>query len=82
MVVVPVFLTRKDHWILSPRSFSPSPFTSLTAALLVSSRAEVCTTGVFVDDGVDVTVAPVGDRPLEVAVLDTTPASTSVCVIV
>src|ERR1700753_2306742 len=32
MVTVPVFLTRNDHWIVSPKSVLPSLFTSVTAA--------------------------------------------------
>src|SRR6185437_7628315 len=80
--VVPVFFTRNDHWILSPRSVSPSPLTSVTTADFVRERADVWTTGVVVDDGLEVTVAPVGIVPAAVAVLDTEPASTSACVIV
>ena len=38
IVVVPVFLTRKDHWIVSPRSIWKSPFTSCAAADLVNVR--------------------------------------------
>ena len=38
IVVVPVFLTRSDQVILSPRSVLPSPLTSVTAADLVSCR--------------------------------------------
>ncbi len=39
IVVVPVFLTRNDQAIVSPRSVSPSPLTSVTAADLVSFSA-------------------------------------------
>ncbi len=81
-VTVPVFLTRNDHWILSPRSVSPSLLTSVTAADLVSCRAEVWTTGVVVDDGAVVIVAPLGWVAPAVAVLATEPASTSAWVIV
>ncbi len=36
IVVVPVFLTRNDHAIVSPRSVFPLPLASVTAADLVS----------------------------------------------
>src|SRR5437762_1947146 len=82
MVVVPVLATRNDQMILSPRSVLLSAFTSVTAADLVRSSVEVWTTGVVVEDDVEVTVVPDGLRPVAVAVLLTKPASTSVCVIV
>ncbi len=39
IVVVPVFSTRNDQAIVSPRSVAPSAFTSVTAADLVSCSA-------------------------------------------
>ncbi len=39
IVVVPVFWTRNDQAIVSPRSVFPSAFTSVTAADLVSCSA-------------------------------------------
>ena len=67
---------------LSPRLVLPSPLTSVTAADLVSSSELVCTTGVEVDELLEVTVAPAGLLLVAVAVLLTTPASTSAWVIV
>ena len=49
IVVVPVFLTRNDQAIVSPRSVLPSPLTSVTAADLVSCSAGAWATGVSVD---------------------------------
>ena len=80
-VVVPVFLTRNDHVIVSPRSVLPSPLTSVTTADLVSCSARACTTAVSVDDGFEVTVGPPGLVAVAEAVLATKPASTSAWVI-
>ena len=82
MVTVPVFLTRNDQVILSPRLVLPSPLTSVTAADLVSCSALVCTTGVEVEELLEVTVAAAGLLAVAVAVLLTTPVSTSGWVIV
>ena len=68
--------------IVSPRSVLPSPFTSVTAADLVSWSAEVCAIGVETDELLDGTVGPAGFRPDALAVLVITPASTSAWVIV
>ena len=81
-MTVPVFLTRNDHWILSPRSVLPSPSTSVTAADLVSCSAAAWLTGVSVARRSTVTVALAGFLPVAVAVLETTPASTSAWVTV
>ena len=78
-VTVPVFLTRNDHAILSPRSVLPLPLTSVTAAVLVSGRVEVWATGVDVEELLDVTVVLAGFLPVAVAVLVTTAASPSAC---
>ena len=59
-VVVPVFFTRNDQAIVSPRSVWPSALTSVTAADLVSCRAGACATGVSVEDGFDGTSLPFG----------------------
>src|SRR4051812_20397776 len=76
-VTVPVFFTRNDHWILSPRSVLPLPLTSVTVADLVRVSAETWLTGVDVEDVGEVTVEPAGFFAVAVAVLVTTPASTS-----
>ena len=78
IVVVPVFSTRNDHAIVSPRSVLPSASTSVTAADLVSCSAGAWATGVSVEDGLDGTGVP-ARRPaaVAVAVFETTPASTS-----
>ncbi len=68
-MVVPVFLTRNDQAIVSPRSVLPSPFTSVTAADLVSFSAGAWATGVSVPDGFDGTSVPFGSLPVAVAVL-------------
>ena len=81
-VTLPVFLTRNDQVILSPRSVLPLALTSVTAADLVSVTAGLRTSGVEVDDVLDVTVAAVGLLPVAVAVLLTTAASPSAWVIV
>ena len=62
-VTVPVFLTRNDQVIVSPRSVLPSPFRSLTAADLVSCNPLAWTIGVSVEDPLEVTVAPLGLLP-------------------
>ena len=83
IVVVPVFLTRNDQAIVSPRSVLPSPLTSVTAADLVSVSVEVCATGVSTSrTGWTSPSRPPGPSPVAVAVLVTTPASTSAWVIV
>ncbi len=81
-VTLPVFLTRNDHWILSPRSVLPLPLTSVTAADFVRVAAGLRTRVVEVDELLEVTVALVGLLPVAVAVLVTTAASPSACVIV
>ena len=76
-VVVPTFCTRNDQVMVSPRSTFASPSTSATAADLVSRRAGACTIAVEVDDGFEAVVAPPGSTAEAVAVLSTSPASTS-----
>ena len=76
-VVVPALVTLKVQVIVSPRSVLKSPLTSLTAAFLTSLRFEVRVTAVSVCELLEVVVAPAGVRPVAVAVLLTTPASTS-----
>ena len=81
-VTVPVSCTRNDQRTVSPRSVFPSPLTSVTAADLVSCRPELWSTGVSAVDGLEVTGWPCGSTAAAVAVLVTTPASTSVWMIV
>src|SRR6202042_2370532 len=69
IVVVPVFFTRNDHLIVSPRSILKSPLTSVTVADLVNSSAGAWLTGVSVPDGLDGTSLPLGSVPCAVAVL-------------
>ena len=81
-VVVPVFLTRNDQAIRVAE-------VGLAVAVDVGDRGRLgqragstaWATGVSVDDGFDVHVAPPGPCPVAVAVLVTTPASTSAWVI-
>ena len=80
-VTVPVSCTRNDQTTVSPRSVRPSPLTSVTAADLVSCRPELWSTGVSAVDGFEVTGWPCGSTAAAVAVLVTTPASTSVWLI-
>ncbi len=80
-VTLPVFLTRNDHWIVSPRSVAPSWFTSVTAADLVSWRVGVCVAVTVAVDGTDVTGPPVGGVPVAVAELRMVPASRSAWVV-
>ena len=63
MVVVPVFLTRNDHAMVSPRSVLPSALTSVTAADLVSAMAGAWAIGVSVPEGLDGTSVPFGSLP-------------------
>src|SRR5664279_3313247 len=77
MVVVPVSRTRNDHWIESPRSVRPSPLRSLTVAALVTDRPEVWSIEVSAVEGGERTGPPFGSVAPAVAVLETTPASTS-----
>ena len=76
-VTFPVFFTRNDQEMVSPKSFLPSAFTSWTTADFWMVMAGVRTSGVEVDEGLDVTVVPLGLLPVAVAVLLTTPASPS-----
>src|SRR5258705_175871 len=76
-VVVPVLVTRNDQWTASPRSFTPSPSESATAADFVSDRAGAGVTVVSVEEGAEPIGRPPGSRAVAVAVFDTTPASTS-----
>src|SRR5690349_838632 len=81
-VVVPVLVRSKVQVIVSPRSVLPSPFTSvIEATFFTSFRAELCTTGVEVDEGPESTGLPEGSSAEAVAVLFTAPASTPACVI-
>ena len=68
--------------MVSPRSVRPSPLTSVTAADLVRDSAGAWVIGVDVEELLDVIVAALGFLPLAVAVLLTTPASTSAWVTV
>src|SRR5580700_3192200 len=72
--------------MVSPRSIEPSLLTSVGVADLTMVRAGVWATGVEVDDGAETTAGPLGGVPCAVAVLLTTPASTSawtmVCAVV
>src|ERR1700724_3129521 len=63
--------------MVSPRSVEPSELTSVVAADLTMVMAGVCATGVEVDEGAETTAGPLGGVPCAVAVLLTTPASTS-----
>src|SRR5690242_13607173 len=81
-VTVPVFFTTNDHWMRSPRSLMPLPLTSVIAADLVSVSAGAWLTGVSVCEVLEVTVALAGFLPVETAVLDTMPLSTSAWVTV
>ena len=76
-VTVPVFCTRKVQVIWSPRSIRPSPLTSAATADLVRCRPGTCCTAVSVELGGAVTGSALGSVAVAVAVLDTTPASTS-----
>jgi hypothetical protein len=80
-VTVPVFVTLNDQAMVSPRSVAPFALTSVTTADLVSPSPGVWDTGVSVLLGGEVTAPPDGDLPPAVAVLETTPASTSAWVI-
>jgi hypothetical protein len=79
-VTVPVFVTLNDQAMVSPRSV-PLASRSLTTADFTNDSLGACGTGVSVEDGGEVTAAPAGVLPPAVAVLDTTPASTSAWVI-
>src|SRR3954453_10005323 len=72
-VTLPVFSTRKVHWIVSPKSVDPGPLTSATAAFLVSAGFGRWDTEVEAVEGWMVTVAPDGARALAVTVLSTWP---------
>src|SRR6185437_8521536 len=80
-VVVPVFLTFNVQVTLSPRSIAKSPFTSVTAAVLVIWIADVRSIVVVAEAAGETTAVLCGSRPDAVAVLVTDPASTSAWVI-
>jgi hypothetical protein len=80
-VTVPELVTLNDHAMVSPRSVAPFAFTSVTTADLVRPSPGDWDTGVSVEDGGEVTGPPAGSFPDPVAVLETTPASTSAWVI-
>jgi hypothetical protein len=80
-VTVPVFLTTNDHATVSPRSVAPFALTSVTTADFTNDSPGDWDTGVSVEDGGEVTAPPPGVLPPAVAVLETTPASTSAWVI-
>src|ERR1035437_2704218 len=72
--------------MVSPRSVLPSALTSVTVAFFTMVMEADWANGVVVDEGVAVTgevvTGPLGGSPLAVAVLLTTPASTSAWVMV
>src|ERR1700677_2787959 len=68
--------------MVSPRSVTPSALTSLTVADFTIEMPLDWATGVEVDEGGEVIGGPEGGVPVPVAVLLTTPASTSVWVMV
>ena len=68
--------------MVSPRSVLPSLFTSVTAADFTMVSPELWFTGVDVDEGPELIGVPPGGVPWAVAVLLTTPASTSAWVMV
>ena len=70
-VTLPVFSTRNDHEMVSPRSVKPSPLTSVTAADLVSAGLGRWATHVETVEGFEVMVAPEGEVAVAVAVLST-----------
>src|SRR4051812_26370657 len=81
-VTLPVFSTRNDQLIVSPRPIRKSPSLSVTVANLVSAGLGRWLTTVVTLDGLDGTGSPFGAVPSAVAVLVIWPASMSVCVMV
>src|SRR3982751_6450344 len=81
-VTVPVFSTRNDQLIVSPRSMRKLSLLSVTVADLVSVGFGRCSIGVDTLDGWDGTALPSGAVAEAVAVLSTRPLSTSGCVTV
>ena len=71
-----MFVTVNVHWMVSPRSVSPSPSTSLTAACFTRVRAARAVTGASTASSA-VTGPPVGGVPAVAATLCTVFASTS-----
>src|SRR3954451_12496014 len=81
-VTVPVFSSRNDQLIVSPRSMRKLSLLSVTFADLVSVGFGRCSIGVDTVDGLDGTMLPSGAVSVAVAVLCTRPLSTSDCVTV
>ena len=73
-VTLPVFFTRNEYAMVEPADIpdgAPADFVSVIAGVRVIG---------VTTELVAVTVVPVGDVPVAVAVLFTVPASTSACV--